>query len=79
MFTVKIYASEDHYEVLETPHYNISKLKTEEGLVVEITIYKNYQTTEGVSYRVSAAGLSVPHFKYAFIENSVGKTIEHIR
>lgn len=79
MFTIKIYSSEDNYEVLEAPHYNISKFKTEEGLVTEITIYKNYLTTEGVSYRLSASDLSVPHFKYAFIENSNGKTIDHIR
>lgn len=79
MFTVKIYQSDSHYEVIETPHYNISKLSTEEGLVTEITLYKTYQTTDGVSYRVSGSDLSVPHFKYAFIENSAGKTIEHIR
>ena len=79
MFTIKIYSSEDNYEVLEAPHYNISKFKTEEGLVTEITIYKNYLTTEGVSYRLSASDLSVPHFKYAYIENSNGKTIDHIR
>lgn len=79
MFTIKIYSSEDNYEVLSALHYNISKFKTEEGPVTEITIYKNYSTTEGVSYKVSLNDLSVPHFKYAFIENSNGKTIDHIR
>lgn len=79
MFTIKLYNSEDSYEVMEAPHYHISNLKTKEGLVTEITIYKNYFTTEGISYRVSSADLEVPHFKYAFIENSNGKTIDHIR
>ena len=79
MFTIKIYSSEDSYEVMEAPHYHISKFKTEQGFVTEITIYKNYFTTDGVSYRVSSADLEVPHFKYAFIENSNGKTIDHIR
>lgn len=79
MFTIKIYSSEDNYDVIEAPHYNISKLNMPDGVVTEITIYKNYFTTEGVSYRVSSADLEVPHFKYAFIENSNGKTIDHIR
>lgn len=79
MFTIKIYKSPDNYEVLETPHYNISNFERPEGKVTEITIYNNYFTMEGVSYRISASDLEVPHFKYAFIENSNGKTIDHIR
>lgn len=79
MFTIKIYSSENNYEVIEAPHYNVSKFNLKGGFVTEITIYKNYFTTEGVSYRVSSVDLEVPHFKYAFIENSNGKTIDHIR
>lgn len=79
MFTIKLYAHEDSYEVLEAPHYHISRFAVDDALVVEITVYKSYLTTEGVVYRLSATDIGVPHFKYAFIENSTGKTIDHIR
>ena len=79
MFTIKLYADEDSYEVLEAPHYHISRFKVDGALVVEITVYKSYLTTEGVTYMIAATDLGVPHFKYAFVENSTGKTIDHIR
>lgn len=79
MFTIKIYNDENSYEVIETPHYHISKYSADGFDVVEITAYKSYLTTDGVSYRLCSNDIGVPHFKYAYIENSSGKTIDHIR
>lgn len=78
MFTIKLYYNSDNYNVLSAPHYNIATFSTEEGVVTEITIYKDMTTQDGITYRV-AKDISVPHWNYAYIENSSGKTIEHIK
>lgn len=90
MFTIKLFANEDQYNVLECPNYNISRFyvdvppenigdkSDQKKEVVEITLYKDFTTQEGVTYRI-ADYLEIPHWKYAFIENSSGKTIDHIR
>lgn len=76
MFTIKLYSDDKNYNVLEAIHYNIRKLSDE---LTEITLYPKYTTTEGVVYRVSKDNINDLHWKYAYIENSSGKTIEHIR
>lgn len=78
MFTLKLYTDPDNYHVLSSPHYNLRTYPTAEGKVTEITLYKGMTTQDGVVYRV-AKDLPTPHWNYAYIENSCGKTIEHIR
>ena len=78
MFTIKFYNDDNGYNVLSAPHYSVNTFHTDEGYVTEITMYKDMTTQNGVTYRV-ANELSVPHWKSAFVENSSGKTIDHIR
>ena len=77
MFTIKLFYDNYSYNVLSAPHYNIYR-NTETG-VTEITLYKDHTSHNGTTYRVSGKPLQVPHWDYAFIENSSGKTIDHIR
>lgn len=78
MFTIKLYNSPESYNVMCCPNYAISRFHTDEGEVVEITLYKDHTTQNGTTYSI-AKSLSIPHWEYAFIENSSGKTIDHIR
>jgi hypothetical protein len=78
MFTIKLYYDIDSYNVICSPHYNIRTFNTDEGFVTEITVYKDMTTQDGTTYRV-AKDISVPHWNYAYIENSSGKTIDHIK
>ncbi|AGG58301.1 hypothetical protein VPDG_00140 [Vibrio phage henriette 12B8] len=75
MFTIKLYQDNNRYDVLYANHYMISKFLHDGNRVVEITLYKDFTTTNGVTYRV-AKELPTPHFSYAYIENAAGKTIE---
>lgn len=77
MFTIKLFYDNYSYNVLSAPHYNIYR-NTETG-VTEITLYKDHSSQNGTTYKVSGKPLQVPHWDYAFIENSSGKTIDHIR
>lgn len=77
MFTLKFYRNEYDYDVIEASHYNIRKIQTVND-EWEVTLYKDFTTQSGVVYRV-ADNLEVCHFKYAYIENSSGKTIEALR
>ena len=77
MFTIKLYQDDNCYDVLFANHYMISKFLYDGETVVEITLYKDSATTNGVTYRV-AKELPTPHFSYAYIENIAGKTIEKI-
>lgn len=79
MFTIKFYNEPDEYNVVSAPHYDVRKVSSErDGDVFIISVYKDYTTLNGVEYRV-ALDLPVMHWKYCFIENSSGKTIDHIR
>lgn len=78
MFTIKLYNDENSYNVLCSPNYNIYRYSTDQGEIIEITLYKDYTTQNGVTYRI-AKDLETPHWHYAFIENEKGKTIENIR
>ena len=78
MFTIKFYYNSSEYDVLCTTHYNVRELKTENGIEYEVTSYKDFTNQDGVIYRIGNS-LPVPHYSYAFIENSQGKTIEHIK
>jgi len=77
MFTIKLYSSPDSYDVITTSHYNI--YFNDKSKVTELTVYKDFSTQYGVTYRICNRELEVPHRKYAFIENSSGKTIDHIK
>lgn len=79
MFTIKFYTDvENYYNCLEAPHYNVSRFKDGSNWVAEVTVYSDYLTSSGVSYRI-ADQMEVPHFKGAYVTNSKGKTIDHIR
>lgn len=79
MFTIKFYNSPDEYNVVSAPHYDVRKVGlAEENTVYVITVYKDFTTVNGTEYRV-ATDIPVEHYKYCFIENSSGKTIDHLR
>lgn len=77
MFTIKFFYDEDNYNVVSAPHYNV--FRNHKTGVVEVTIYKDFTTQSGITYRVSREDIDIPSWKYAFIENSSGKTIDHIK
>lgn len=76
MFTIKLYHDPDSYNVICTQHYNVYK---NAAGVTELAIYPTSLTNDGVTYRISKKDIEIPHWKYVFIENSSGKTIEHIK
>lgn len=79
MFTIKFYNDDNYYNCVEVPNYNVSRFKAEEGCyVVEVTVYQDYTTQDGVSYLI-ADKVKIPHFKGAYVTNSKGKTVDHIR
>lgn len=78
MFTIKLYQDDNCYDVLCATHYMVSKYLAEGKEVCEVTLYKDFTTMNGVTYRI-AKKLPTPHYTYAYIENSQGKTIEHFK
>lgn len=78
MFTIRFYNDSNYYNVVESPHYNVSRYKSEDGWVVEVSVYNDFTTQDGVDYRI-AEELPTPHFKGAYVMNSAGKTVDHIK
>ncbi|AUR93430.1 hypothetical protein NVP1187O_117 [Vibrio phage 1.187.O._10N.286.49.F1] len=78
MFTVKLYNDQDHYNTISCVHYNVSKFMADGQHVIELTLYKDFTTQNGVTYRI-ANELPTPHWNYAYISNETGKTVDGLR
>lgn len=83
MFTLKFcsFCGEDNdYEksltVICCPHYNTYHFKNR----VEVTVYKDFTSVEGVTYTLSEEDLlGKPYWQVCYVENVNGKTIDTIR
>lgn len=85
MFTLKfinIYEDpsyEGYEEVITSvscPHY--SAYKRRDGSY-EISLYKDFTSTDGVCYFLSSCDLGRPYYQSCYVENLQGKTIEAFR
>ena len=78
MFTLKFCSSFEDGTSSQTAiccsHYNVYRFDNR----VEITLYKDFTSTDGVTYTVCQSEIEKPHFKVCYIENINGKTIDKI-
>ena len=56
----------NHYSIWEGPDWT------------EIILYKDYNTQDGVGYKITSNDIGVPHFDKCYIENINGKTINTV-
>ena len=79
MFTLKFCNYYDDYTRSETilccPHYNVYRYKGK----IEITLYKDYTSAEGVTYTLADKDIGIPYWEVCYVENVNGKTIEKIK
>lgn len=77
MFTIKFV---NFYEdgsssttAISAPHYSAYTMKNK---TIEITIYKDFTSVDGVTYFLSNVDVGRPYFQSCYVENLQGKTIE---
>lgn len=60
--------------VMSCSHFNVYRFSDR----VEITLYKDYTSVDGVTYTLSEKDIERPYWQCCFVENSSGKTIDRI-
>lgn len=80
MFTLKfinIYEDgEESITAISCPHYTAYRMRSG---AYEISLYKDFTSTEGVCYNLSSCDIGRPYFQSCYVENLQGKTIEAFR
>lgn len=77
MYNMK-FISGDSYVCIQCPHYHVSTLASG---IVEVTLFKDFTSQDGVTYRVGIDKSEVSgivHFNTCYVMNNQGKTIDRI-
>ena len=82
MFTLKFCSffnegdsCEKSLTVICCTHYNTYHFKNR----VEVTLYKDFTSVDGVTYTLAEEDIGKPHWQVCYVENLNGKTIDTIR